>query len=64
MKKSVFLLLAISLIWSCAPKKYSAILLPETEYVNLDTLTITAPSEYEGDPISLDEMGEETVDFP
>ncbi|MCU0346774.1 MAG: alanyl aminopeptidase [Saprospiraceae bacterium] len=63
MKKSVFLLLAISLIWSCAPKKYSAILLPETEYVNLDTLTITAPSEYEGDPISLDEMGEEPVDF-
>ncbi|MBI1224392.1 MAG: alanyl aminopeptidase [Bacteroidetes bacterium] len=29
-------------------------MLPETDYVDLDTLTVTAPSEYEGDPISLD----------
>ncbi len=56
MKKSLFLLLVISALWSCAPKQYSAIILPETEYVDLDTLTITAPSEYDGDPISEDEM--------
>jgi hypothetical protein len=42
MKKSFFLLLAISLVWSCAPKKYSAIMLPETDYVNLDTVTVSA----------------------
>lgn len=65
MKKSLFLLLAISVIWSCAPKKYSAILLPETEYVNLDTLTVTAPSEYnEDEMISLDEMGSDSIGLP
>ncbi len=59
MKKSLFLLLAISLLWSCAPKQYSAILLPETDYVDLDTLTVTAPYGYdeEGEPIGLDESG-------
>lgn len=47
MKKFLFLLLAFTAVWSCAPKKYSAIQLPETEYVDLDTLTVTAPSDYD-----------------
>lgn len=46
MKKSLFLLFAISLLLGCAPKQYSAILLPETDYVDLDTVTVTAPSDY------------------
>ena len=54
MKKSLFLLLVISLLWSCSPKKYSAIMLPETDYVNLDTVSVTAPAEYEGDPVTLE----------
>ncbi len=64
MKKSLFLLLAISLLWSCAPKQYSAIMLPETDYVDLDTVTVTAPTEYEGDPITLDEMDSSDLSLP
>ncbi len=43
MKRHLFLLLSISFLWSCAPKKYSAIILPETEYRQLDTLVVAAP---------------------
>ena len=43
MKKLLIFLLPISLLWSCAPKQYSAILLPETEYRQLDTLVVSAP---------------------
>lgn len=43
MKKLLFFLLSIPFLWSCSPKQYSPILLPETEYRDLDTLTITAP---------------------
>ena len=43
MKKLLFLLLSISFLWSCSPKQYSAIILPETEYRQLDTLTVSAP---------------------
>ncbi len=43
MKKLFFLLLSISFLWSCSPKQYSAIILPETEHRQLDTLTISAP---------------------
>jgi aminopeptidase N len=65
MKKSFFLLLAISLVWSCAPKKYSAIMLPETDYVNLDTITVSAPSEYnEDEMISLDEVETDGLTLP
>ncbi|MCC6725446.1 MAG: alanyl aminopeptidase [Saprospiraceae bacterium] len=66
MKKPLFLLLAISLIWSCgAPKKYSAITLPETEYVNLDTVSVTAPSEYnEDEMVSLDEPDSGSLTLP
>ncbi len=65
MNKSLFLLLAISVLWSCAPKKYSAILLPETDYVDLDTVTVTAPSEYdESEMVSLDEMGGDSIGLP
>lgn len=43
MKRLLIFLLSISLLWSCAPKQYSAIILPETEYRQLDTLVVTAP---------------------
>ena len=44
MKKLSFLLLTLSLLWNCStPKQYSAIILPETEYRQLDTLVISAP---------------------
>jgi aminopeptidase N len=43
MKKLLFFLLALPIFWSCSPKQYSPILLPETEYRDLDTLTVTAP---------------------
>jgi aminopeptidase N len=65
MKKSLFLLFAISVLWSCAPKKYSAILLPETDYVDLDTVTVSAPSEYdESEMVSLDEMDGDSIGLP
>ncbi len=62
MKKSLFLFFAVSLLWSCAPKQYSAIMLPETDYVDLDTLTVTAPSEYDGDPATIGET-DSSADF-
>lgn len=43
MKRLLIFLLSISFLWSCAPKQYSAIILPETEYRQLDTLVVTAP---------------------
>jgi aminopeptidase N len=49
MKKVLFFLVPLTLLLSCTPKQYQAIILPETEYVNLDTLEVTAPrpDEYE-----------------
>jgi aminopeptidase N len=43
MKRLLIFLLSISLLWSCSPKQYSAIILPETEYRQLDTLVVSAP---------------------
>lgn len=37
------------LLWSCNPKQYNAIILPETEQVDLDTLVVTAPRPVEED---------------
>lgn len=51
MKRLLIFLLPISFLWSCAPKQYSAIILPETEYRQLDTLVVTAPK-----PDSLKEL--------
>ncbi len=49
MNKFPFLLLALFLIGSCAPKEYSAIILPEPEQRTLDTLVVTAPKPEESD---------------
>lgn len=62
MKKFLFLSLALFLIWSCSPKHYSAIQLPETDYVNLDTVTVSAPSEYGDDPAAIGETEDSAVD--
>ena len=43
MKKLLFLLLTLTFLWSCGHKQYSAIVLPETDKVNLDTLVVSAP---------------------
>jgi aminopeptidase N len=43
MKKNIFILVAAVLILGCSPKEYKAIILPETEYQDLDTLEVTAP---------------------
>jgi aminopeptidase N len=43
MKKLFILSFALTLLWSCGQKQYSAIVLPETEKVDLDTLVVTAP---------------------
>ncbi|MBI5915011.1 MAG: DUF3458 domain-containing protein [Bacteroidetes bacterium] len=64
MKKFLFLLLAFSLLGSCAPKKYSAILLPETDYVDLDTVTVTAPSEYAEEDAPLEANDTDSYTLP
>jgi aminopeptidase N len=43
MKKNIFIAIAAVLILGCSPKEYKAIILPETEYRELDTLEVTAP---------------------
>lgn len=43
MKRLLILFLSLSFLWSCAPKQYSAIILPETEFRQLDTLVVSAP---------------------
>jgi aminopeptidase N len=42
MKKILFLLSAAVSLWNCSPKEFSAILLEETEYRDLDTLVVSA----------------------
>jgi aminopeptidase N len=61
MKKLLFVLLAFSFLWSCAPKQYSAILLPETDYVDLDTLTVTPDDEADPAEIGEADTAEEVV---
>lgn len=43
MKKLFLFAIAIAILGSCAQKQYSAIILPEPEHRELDTLVVTAP---------------------
>ncbi|TAK41551.1 MAG: alanyl aminopeptidase, partial [Saprospiraceae bacterium] len=52
MKKLFFLFFALGFLWSCGQKQYSAIVLPETDRVNLDTLVVTAPKAGGNDALS------------
>ncbi len=64
MKKFLYFLLSLPLIWSCSPKQYSPILLPETEYRDLDTLTVTAPKPYNiEDSVIEEEVANELPDY-
>lgn len=49
MNKFPIFLLALFLLGSCAPKEYTAIILPEPEQRDLDTLVVTAPKPEEDD---------------
>ncbi|GAB4251319.1 MAG: hypothetical protein Kow0027_15190 [Saprospiraceae bacterium] len=61
MNKLFFFAVAILLLGSCAPKEYSAIILPEPEHRNLDTLVVTAPKP---DPDTIPEIAEEDYTLP
>ena len=61
MKKLFFFAVAIALLGSCTPKEYSAIILPEPEHRNLDTLVVTAPKP-EAD--TLPDIAEEDYSLP
>lgn len=54
MKKVLFFWLFASFLWSCSPKQYSATILPETEYRELDTLVVSAPRETEAPELTPD----------
>ncbi len=43
MKNSFLPSLLLLIVMSCSPKQYNAIILPETDYVELDTLVVSAP---------------------
>lgn len=61
MKKLLFFAIAIMLLGSCAPKEYSAIVLPEPEHRDLDTLVVTAPKP---DEDSIPDVAEEDYSLP